>query len=382
MRMSPRASGAAFFLGLAALPALVGCGETATAPAPAAPVRLAGTAGRACPAPAGTVVSTEAELLAAVAGAVPGDVIAIDGRIVVERASVRLETDGVRLTCATQGSGIVFRNERRLDTFGNGIMVDHLWFDATDGGPLPIILFGSDALPCCANVRFSDNVVVGFRLTGIFALRSMTGLAITANTFEASPTTLSAIQIQGGPSDGTVARNTVVVPSGAFAGISVVAADDMTVEGNVVIGAAFAAMRLGTLRSVWQANRVEGATGFGILFESPDRRDNVIRNNHIAGAGTAGILVREACHNLFLGNTLHGNGDDLGTVFERSTGSNLFVGAGKLVADDGAADCDGDGTPDPNVVTGQGPIRRGLRLPAFSTPLLSVLVDGKPVVLR
>ncbi len=82
------------------------CGEPTTRPE--SPRRSPGFAMRAaasCPTAGGVVVSNEAGLLAALAAASPGDVIALSGVIEVS-ATVTVATDGITLTCATAGSGL------------------------------------------------------------------------------------------------------------------------------------------------------------------------------------------------------------------------------------------------------------------------------------
>ncbi len=338
-----------------------------------------GTPAHTCARQATTVVADEDELLAAVAAASPGDVIAVDGMITVSTRNVRIATDNVTLTCATSGAGIDLQNGRHLETFANGVVVSHLVIDAAAGSPLSVILFGSDDPTCCSDVQFSDNVVRGFQLTGVFAVRSIVGLVVSRNRFEGTPTALSAIQVQGASSGGLIARNTAEMPLGAFSGISVLGAERMTVIHNTVSGAPFAALRLGTTKSVWKSNHVDGATGFGLLFEFPDRCNNLIWANSLTGSGTAGMLVREACRNVFLGNNLQNNADDVGVVFEETTGDNIFIGNGTIVSDDGVADCDEDGEIDANLVTGAGSLRRGLPVGQLIKRIVSVWVNGEKI---
>jgi hypothetical protein len=73
----------------------------------------------------------------------------------------------------------------------------------------------------------------------------------------------------------------------------------------------------------------------------------------MTSAGVAGILALNACSNVFVGNNLGGNADDTGIIFSSTTGANTYVGNGSVVIDNGNFDCDGDGVPDPNVITGR-----------------------------
>ena len=92
----------------------------------------------------------------------------------------------------------------------------------------------------------------------------------------------------------------------------------------------------------------------GVLLQSNSdpgiMRGVTLANNRIDGTPT-GIHVALACANTVVGNNLQ-KVTDVGAVFEATTGANVFRGNGKLVRDEGAMDCDGDGLVDPNSVTG------------------------------
>lgn len=79
-----------------------------------------------------TVVADEDELLAAVASAPAGDVIAVDGMSTISTSNVQIATDNVTLTCATPGAGINLQNGRHLETFANGVVVSRLVIDADE----------------------------------------------------------------------------------------------------------------------------------------------------------------------------------------------------------------------------------------------------------
>ena len=91
-----------------------------------------------------------------------------------------------------------------------------------------------------------------------------------------------------------------------------------------------------------------------VVFRPVSFTDNVVRDNRVANAGTAAILVRSACRNAFAGNTLSAGPDNLGAVFEATTGANTFAGNVTVVVDNGNFDCDGDGAADPNIIMGPG----------------------------
>ena len=118
-------------------------------------------------------------------------------------------------------------------------------------------------------------------------------------------------------------------------------------------------------RSEIKSNHLEGATRFGLRFGGQRgfvATDNVVRNNTITGAGEAGVSVDLACANTFVGNNLNGNANDIGLIFTESTGGNAMVGNQNVVVDNGDFDCDGDGEPDPNIITGGGAVLNGVNL--------------------
>ena len=88
-------------------------------------------------------------------------------------------------------------------------------------------------------------------------------------------------------------------------------------------------------------------------------RDNVFRNNRITASGIAGVFAFLACGNTFVGNNLQGNANNLGVLFAVNSGANTLVGNQNVVVDAGAFDCDGDGSVDPNVITGHAAVVLG-----------------------
>ncbi len=110
-------------------------------------------------------------------------------------------------------------------------------------------------------------------------------------------------------------------------------------------------------------NTIQGAALFGIQT-SPQAvlpvLNNLFSNNRVSGAGIAGVFVRLACGNTFVGNNLQGNPGNLGLVFDVTSGANSYAGDRIVVVDNGAFDCNGDGVNDPNIISGPGMVRHGL----------------------
>lgn len=215
-----------------------------------------------------------------------------------------------------------------------------------------------------------------------------TGGLVADNRFEAAGALSSGVHIQRSgpfdpnpiPTDGTrVVRNTLVEtqPLGTpvFGAIRARDGTGVVISDNVVIGPWQAGLALTNLQdSEIERNSIQNPVNFGILTSSlsgpPEAplflRDNVFRNNQLTGAGTTGeplpfgfaggVFLRRACGNVFLGNDLHGNLDDLGAVFGAQTGANTLAGNSTIVVDNGSFDCDGDGVSDPNVITGSGQV--------------------------
>jgi len=81
---------------------------------------------------------------------------------------------------------------------------------------------------------------------------------------------------------------------------------------------------------------------------------NLFTGNVVTGAGVAGMFLRSACRNTFLGNDLQRNAGGIGAIFDLETGANQLDGNHNIVIDNGSFDCDGDGQPDRNLISGPG----------------------------
>jgi hypothetical protein len=335
----------------------VACGERPSEPqAPGTPAFAQGASGgakggnAACPIPADVVVSDEARLRAALSAASSGDVIGLDGMIELTLGSLDIFTDGIVVTCATPGSGVV---------------------TAPDFSFVWAFLIGA------RNVTISHLVVDGSTSDRPFRAHN-NGASFVASDLN--------IEGQGprGP-DGTqprlidgarVLRNTIVTtarygwPCGFhISGLRVRDGSDVVVAHNVVQGPWANSLSPADLsHSRFEANSLDGADCFGIGV-SLNRKtvlstsNNVFRSNRVTGAGAAGIVVRDgSCGNVFVGNDLQGNADDIGAIFDAPTGANTLVGNKNVVMDNGSYDCDGDEVPDPNIITGRGTVLNDVNL--------------------
>src|SRR5687768_15565260 len=92
------------------------------------PVFAVGASEPACVSSPDYVVSNQAALSAALAAAAPGSTVAIDGVIEVT-GFVSIQGNGIRLTCATPGSGLITRtgtfSPQLLQVTGNDVQVDN-----------------------------------------------------------------------------------------------------------------------------------------------------------------------------------------------------------------------------------------------------------------
>lgn len=237
------------------------------------------------------------------------------------------------------------------------------------------------------DVTVADNDIVCGTGSCVFSVGTPRAL-ITRNRLTATASG-SGIHVQGsqaagtaGSTDGTrVEQNTVTAtaPStnGLFGAIRVRDGSGIVVADNIVTGPWQNSLIItAVLGGEVTRNDLRGAIRFGILFGSnniPAVRPLVdglaVRNNRVTGAG-GGAGVQFSCRNVFVGNNLNGN--SVGAEFFAESGANTLVGNGTTVVDDGAMDCDGDGTVDPNVITGAKRAQKGLPL----GPVIGRAVSG------
>ncbi len=340
---------------------LFGCGDRSTEPERVASPQFAVGGAAACPLPAGMVVTDEASLLAALAAASPGDVIGLDGFFEVT-ADVLLTTNDVTLTCASPGSGLFAQPGGGvvwlIQALADGVAVDRLTLDggATTRGPF----FGNGA----QGVRLANNTVTcGPGECAFFVVTP--GAAVLDNRFESSGS-VTGVHLQGNTDGARIEGNTIVTTASqtisvVFGGIRPRDGTGVTVLNNDVHGPWNNSIHATAVTtSHFKGNTLTAAALDGMLLTA--LADNVFRNNNARAAGEAGLFVQSACGNVFVGNNLQGNANDLGAYFAAATGANTLVGNKNVVADNGNFDCDGDGVVDPNIITGPGRAKSGVKL--------------------
>ena len=336
----------------------------------------------ACPSAPTVTVSDEASLLAAIATASPGAVIAVQGMVGLSH-NLFIATPRVTLTCAAPGAGLFALSPRVsvlvvVDVGGVGVAVEGLVLDASRAPPPP--RFGYIGSPFFAgdfsgpglavpDVRFSNNsVTCGPANCALFD--NTPGAQILNNSFTQGFASVTGVHIQFGAGVlGTDFADSIRVQGNAvtttapstyyrFGGIRVIGYRGAIIADNVVTGSWYNSLALRFVtKSRVTGNRFESAAFNGILLGEPNDpvgisvQHSVFRHNLVTGAGHAGIFANQACYNILVGNDLHGNAGNVGAIFAVTTGANRFAGNGtSIVIDHGAFDCDGDGVNDPNII--------------------------------
>lgn len=316
------------------------------------------------------VASNEAQLRALLASAQPGDVIAVSG-IVSVGGFVPL-SEGITLTCANPGDGIAtapgYADFDLLEVLEPDVTIQGLRIIG-DGTGYPIYVersaFEIDGEHVNGiNARVIGNdVTCGQSACGFFIGSEKT--VIADNAFTATGTG-SGVHIQGSGifrvDAMQVLRNRIVAvtPSAAavFGAIRPRDGSDVVIADNEIVGPwsnGIATTMTDDAR--FERNSVQGATRFGLLVgTSPAAVFQVTgllaRNNTLSGAQN-GIHVNGACTNAFVANKVS-SPSGTPVFFTATTGANNLMGGDNSVSvDNGNFDCDGDGTVDPNFLTGR-----------------------------
>jgi len=299
-----------------------------------------------CPAAADFIVSTEDQLVSAIASANPGATIALDGMIAVH-ADVIVSRPSITLTCATPGSGLVAQAGAGvivlLTVAANDVTVDRL---SIDGGNAEDVFQADGA----TGVRFTNNSVLcspALNGGGCGLFNATPGAIVSGNRFQSSGS-FTGLHFQAGIDGARIEDNTITTTvAGAdvpiFGGLRVRDGVGVVIARNTVRGpwqnsGAFADLDASTIAQ----NVFEGAVVYGIRarsggsFRPISMTDNLIRANRISGAGSAGIFLTSACRNQLVGNLLEGNAADVGLLFDAATGTMkslddlraAFLGAG------------------------------------------------------
>ena len=322
------------------------------------------------------VVTTEAQLTAALAAVNSGGTIAIDGIIPLSNTAV-VETNDVRLTCATLGSGLISAAGPTpfalLHVVSDGVQVDNLFLSSEPssgvGGASNTIFANSFGDPVerlrlrLNRIRCGNNGTCAF-------LVGAPGAVVSENLLE-SLGTISGIHVQqggGGPSpmistDNTVVeRNNIVAPtvsgSSLFGAIRVRDGTGLVVRHNATSGIWRNGVAIAELDgALIEGNFIRDALERGIIgsTNSPSPlsvRNSIVRRNRISGPQAIGINLTRACWNRIENNDVTVAPGTLRARFEVNTGANVYVGSSADVLDLGSFDCDGDGFTDPNTISG------------------------------
>src|SRR5882762_1779994 len=143
---------------------------------------------RACPANPSVIVTDEAGLRAALAAAHPGDVIAVSGTIELTTGDT-IATDGVTLTCATPGSGLVATDISVLDVVtvtARGVTVDGLVLDGGRAGDSPLLALDDGVSPFAQDLRVTHMRAACSVVRSYGIVAGDSGGATRDNSFEAT----------------------------------------------------------------------------------------------------------------------------------------------------------------------------------------------------
>jgi hypothetical protein len=185
------------------------------------------------------------------------------------------------------------------------------------------------------------------------------GLVVADNRFEAAGSA-AGVHLEAWSANARVERNAIIAtaaapPGSSPSGIAVTGpGGDVAVIANGVTGPWVTSVTITSGARVSIAgNRLEGAQAYGVRFARDPASgalpvENQVRDNVIARAGVAGVLVAQGCGNQFVDNRLQRN--PVGLIFDVETGANRYVGNPAIVVDNGNYDCNGDGVADPNRI--------------------------------
>ena len=280
---------------LAAMGLFAACHEPTAEPA--RPLFSAGAAAT-CPTPSNVTVTNEADLLAALSAATPGEVIGLDGFFSVT-ADVIIGTPDVTLTCATPGSGIFpqpgFSGAWLLQVHATGVTVDRLVLDGgAVEGPYVAGADAGDGLFVADGAQLTNNRVTCGSPSGECAFFVGTKHAVVADNRFESAGSATGVHMQSGIDGTRVERNTIVTtapPPDQFlgAGIRVRDGSNVVVADNVVRGPWRNSIATANLAGALERNDVGGALGNAVRMVAV--QDVQIANNTVScGAESCALL--------------------------------------------------------------------------------------------
>jgi hypothetical protein len=225
------------------------------------------------------------------------------------------------------------------------------------------------------------------------------GYVVSGNEMTSAGSSLG-IHLQGNTNGARIEHNTITTSAFSadnfFGAIRVRDGAGVVIADNAVNGPWSNSLAMvGLTGSRIEQNRMRGATDYGIKARFGGCADgsavcftgNLIRENQIRDAGSAGILLQFACGNTLVNNDLRGNAGNVGIIFAATTGANTFRGDDDYsfqVLDSGAYDCTGDGINDPNRIFGRNGISRSVVTGSATTARVSQApaAETAPLIVR
>lgn len=327
-------------------------------------------------------VSTQPALNGVVATAPAGSVIAIDGMIPLRNAVI-VQTQDLTFSCATPGSGLEvapgFHPAMLMFVNAAGVTFHDIVLDArgTTVGALQVLNNGIGAF--ATNVTLENSKVFCGPQQCVFFIGAA-GSVIRGNTFTATGG-ITGVHVQGsGPqtprftirTDRIRIENNTIVTEGVstdarFAGIRVRDGDGLYVARNIIRGPWINGIATAELsNSRFEHNDIAGTELYGVRTATnpiafPSDVSNTFLANRFSAVGDAAFRIANACGSAFIGNIVTKKDANYAAIFDASSGANVFVGTGGHDAiDNGAVDCDADGSIDGNRLSGQGKVLKGV----------------------
>ncbi len=338
-----------FWPALAIIVLVTACREpTAETARPGNPLFSLGSV-TSCPNPS-IVVTNEADLLAALAGASAGDVIGLDGMIEVA-ADLSISVEGVTLTCATPGSGlrvavgatrnaVVSGNEFHSTGSFTGIQLQ----GGIDGSRVErntIVATAPSTNPNLGGIRVRDGsgvVVAGNVVRGPWAnslaaqnltgatisgnrvepdgsargilLFAMDGVVVDNNTLIGAGGAVEALEIDG--STGVVMSRNAITGSWVDAFVLLNTSGAQIVDNTVTCGSDECVFGSGAPGTVVAGNHfTSGGSGTGIQMQAGTdgvriENNEIVANAPSGGLNFGGIRVRDGANVVIAGNVVRG----------------------------------------------------------------------------
>lgn len=275
--------------------------------------------------------------------------------VTVRRNTIRGLTPSLWAIAVNGASHVHVRHNTTSGSWGRSLaMFDGVYDSDVRGNTFAGVRVRGATFEAIERIDVSDNVVECGNQACIIATQGA-DLSIERNTFT-SQGSATGVHTQGGLDRVRISQNRIVATAPSlnqsFGAIRIRTGSGHAVEANDIRGPWINGVVLAEVSgSIVARNVVLGVTDAGGVFL--DTHDSELRNNVLSQVGGTGLIFNVACRNVLVGNNLQG-AEGVGLVLDVETGANTYVGNQSVVVDNGAFDCDGDGNPDPNVLTGQG----------------------------